>query len=81
MEHLHQIGMIVYLQLPYEDIKERLGDLVKRGVALKENQTLLDLYQERVPLYEKYADVIVECHNKSIREIVTEIADMAKKKL
>ena len=35
MEHLKQIGTIVYMQLPYEDIKERLGDLVKRGVALK----------------------------------------------
>lgn len=75
MEHLSEIGTIVYLKLPYEEIKERLGDLVKRGVTFREGQTLLDLYEERVPLYEKYADLIVDCDGKPIREIVHEIAD------
>lgn len=75
MEHLSEIGTIVYLKLPYEEIKERLGDLVKRGVTFREGQTLLDLYEERVPLYEKYADIIVDCDGKPIREIVHEIAD------
>ena len=76
MEHLSAIGTIVYLKLPYEEIKERLGDLVKRGVTFKEGQTLLDLYEERIPLYEKYAEIIVDCDKKTIREIVHEIADM-----
>ena len=75
MEHFSEIGTIVYLKLPYEEIKERLGDLVKRGVTFREGQTLLDLYEERVPLYEKYADIIVDCDGKPIREIVHEIAD------
>jgi shikimate kinase len=75
MEHLSAIGTIVYLKLPYEEIKERLGDLVKRGVTFREGQTLLDLYEERVPLYEKYADITVDCIGKPIREIVHEIAD------
>lgn len=81
MEHLSEIGTIVYLKLPYEEIKERLGDLVKRGVTFREGQTLLDLYEERVPLYEKYADIIVDCDGKPIREIVHEIAykDMISK--
>jgi len=74
MSHLGKIGTIVYLKLPYEDIKERLGDLVKRGVALKEGQTLFGLYEERIPLYEKYAEITVDCHEKAIREIVAEIA-------
>lgn len=76
MDHLGQIGTIVYLQLPYEEIKERLGDLTKRGVAVQNNQTLLDLYKERIPLYEKHADITIDCHNKAIREIVAEIARM-----
>ncbi len=80
MKHLQEIGRVVYLQLPYEDIEERLGDLVKRGVALKENQTLRDLYKERIPLYEKYADIVLECHGKSIREIVTEISNICMDK-
>lgn len=74
MEHLGQIGTVIYLQLPYEEIAERLGDLAKRGVALQNGQTLLDLYKERVPLYEKYADITIDCHSKPIREIVAEVA-------
>lgn len=59
LEALKKIGTVVYLQLSYEEIDRRLGDLKARGVALKEGYTLKDLYEERVPLYEKYADVIV----------------------
>ena len=60
MQKLKTKGKIVYLKYPYEVIARRLGDLKKRGVALKEGFTLKDLYEERTPLYEKYADVIVE---------------------
>ena len=51
MEHLRAIGTVVYLQLPYEEVADRLGDLNARGVTLQEGQTLRDLYDERVPLY------------------------------
>lgn len=74
MTHLGKTGTVVYLKLPYKDIEERLGDLVKRGVVLKDGQTLHELYEERVPLYEKYAEITVDCHKKAIREIVAEIA-------
>lgn len=60
MEHLKEIGTVVYLKLSYEEVKERLGDLVDRGVVLKNGMTLLDLYNERVPYYEKYADITVD---------------------
>ena len=40
----------------------------------KEGQTLRDLYEERVPLYEKYADLTAECGGKSIRAIVEELS-------
>ena len=52
--------------------------MVKRGVTFREGQTLLDLYEERVPLYEKYADITIDCDKKAIRDIVYEIADKAK---
>ncbi len=74
MEHLSQIGTVCYLKLSYESIDDRLGDLAQRGVALKDGQTLMDLYQERTPLYEKYANLTIDCENKNIREIVSEIA-------
>ncbi|MBR1931529.1 MAG: shikimate kinase [Lachnospiraceae bacterium] len=77
MEHLKSMGKVVYLQLSYEEVDERLGDLNARGVTLREGQNLQDLYQERIPLYEKYADVIIDCNGKMLREIVREIALLA----
>lgn len=74
MEHFKRIGMVLYLKLSCKELEERLGDLHERGVVLKEGFTLLDLYEERAPLYEKYADVIIDCTGKSIREIVEEIS-------
>lgn len=68
IEHFKKIGIIVYIRLPYEEIANRLGDLTKRGVSIKEGQTLLDLYNERVPLYEKYADIIVDENGMTIPE-------------
>ena len=73
MEHLREIGTVVYLRLPYEEVAERLGDLNARGVTLMPGQTLRDLYEERVPLYEKYADIILDCEKKRIRDIAEEL--------
>ncbi|MCI8322590.1 MAG: shikimate kinase [Lachnospiraceae bacterium] len=74
MAHYKQIGTVVYLSLPLEGIRERLGDLTERGVTLRDGQDLDGLYVERQPLYERYADVTVDCEGLSIREIVEQIA-------
>ena len=79
MENLKKIGLVVYLKLSLESIAERLGDLKQRGVALKEGWGLKELYEERIPLYEKYADIILDCEEKPIREITEEIAEEYKK--
>ena len=68
MEHYKKTGTIVYLSCRYDLLKKRLGDLQGRGVVMKEGQTLLDIYRERCPLYEKYADLIVEENEKNIEE-------------
>ena len=68
LEALKKIGKVVYLQLSYEEIDRRLGDLKARGVALKEGFTLRDLYNERVPLYEKYADVVVRLDGLTVEQ-------------
>ena len=73
MAHYRQIGTIIYLSLPLDAVRERLGDLDERGVTLREGQDLVGLYEERVPLYEKYADCTVDCEGLSIREIVEKI--------
>lgn len=76
MEHLKEISTVVYLKLNYEDLKQRLGNLVDRGVVLKDGMTLLDLYEERVPYYEKYADITVDETGKSAGETVDELRAM-----
>lgn len=73
MEHFREIGEIVYLKLSYEELEDRLGDLHERGVVLKPGFTLKDLYDERVPLYEKYTDITLDCSEKSIRQVMEEI--------
>ena len=79
MEHLKEIGLVVYLKLSLESIADRLGDLQQRGVALKEGWGLKELYEERGPLYEKYADLVMDCEGKSIRQITEEIAEEFRK--
>ena len=73
MEHFNKIGTIIYLQLSLLAVEDRLGDLNERGVAIREGQTLQTLYEERIPLYEEYADLTIACDQKQIREIVEEI--------
>lgn len=73
MEHFKEIGEIVYLKADYPTIKKRLGNLEKRGVALKEGQTLKDLYDERCTLYEKYADVVVDEKGLGTEETIGEV--------
>lgn len=83
MEHYREIACIVYLQLSYEEVSRRLGDLAERGVVCRKGQTLRLLYEERCPLYEKYADAIVQCDGLEIGEIlefVEKSFDASKKK-
>ena len=75
MKHFRRTGVVVYLKLPFEEIEERLGDLHARGVTVKQGQSLRELYEERLPLYERYAHVTVDCEGKSLREIVIEIGE------
>ena len=66
MEHLKSIGKVVYLRLSLGTLEKRLGNLKKRGVLLKKGQTLQSLYEERVPLYEKYADIVIDEEGKDL---------------
>ena len=70
MHHLKSIGTVIYLKLSYASIEERLGDLHARGVTIQPGWTLRDLYNERCPMYEKWADVIVDCERMRLREVV-----------
>lgn len=73
MEHLREIGTVVYLKISYEDLVARLGNLTDRGVALKDGMTLRDLYNERIPYYERYAEVTVDETGKNFGAVVDEL--------
>ena len=61
MEHLRAIGTVLYLRMRYETLAVRLRDLRARGVSFRAGQTLRDLYDERCPLYERYAHGVLDC--------------------
>lgn len=63
MKHLKKTSTVVYLKVPYESLEKRLKSLKHRGVVFDEGQTLRDIYEIRTPLYEKYADIVIESDN------------------
>ncbi len=76
MEKFQKEDLIVYINLPYEDIAGRLENVKRRGVVLKEGQTLKNLYDERTPLYEKYAHITINSHGLDIEDLMDTIAGM-----
>ena len=73
-------GTVVYLQLPFEELNRRLSDIKGRGVVLKDGQTLKDLYEERVPLYEKYADITVNEYGLNVEQTIDKILSLRNEK-
>ena len=76
MQHFQRIGTVVYLQISYDSLVERLGDLQERGVVLKGGigMSLAELYEERLPLYEKWAQVTVDVEGLSITDAAKKVA-------
>ena len=76
MRHLKDIGTVVYLQISYESLVSRLNDLQERGVVLKRGigMSLRELYEERKPLYEMYADITVNVDDLTITAAARKVA-------
>lgn len=79
MEHFKEIGTVIYLSASYRTIKRRIKNPQKRGVVLKEGQTLEDLYNERVQLFEKYADVTISEDGRSLEETIEDVLEIVEK--
>lgn len=75
MQELKKTGRVIYLELEYDQLKKRLGNLKGRGVVLKDGQDLRGLYEERIPLYEKYADLTVNEKNLDVEQTLQKIID------
>lgn len=73
MAHLRANGITVFLSLPLSAIERRLRDIATRGIAKRPEQSLLDLYQERQPLYARYADLTIDAADLTPEETVTRL--------
>jgi len=78
MEHLKANGVAIYLHASLAELDKRLQNMTARGIAMPPGQDLAGLYRQRQPLYEKYADLTVDCDGKDIEGIVGEIAALVR---
>lgn len=76
MKNLKSLGKVVYLSLDYRKLRYRLGNIKNRGVIIREGQRLIDLYNERIPLYAKYADIIIDENGRNIEKTVKKTVEM-----
>lgn len=74
MAHLLGISKIIFLEVTFEEINKRIKNFETRGIAKAKNQTFRDLFRERQILYEKYAEITIECSNLDQEELAAQIA-------
>ena len=60
MSHLQSFSKIIYISTPLSVIKERIGDGQGRGFAAPNEMSIEDVFYEREPLYNKWADKTVD---------------------
>ena len=77
MDHFKETGKIVYLKVSLDTVLTRLNNIKTRGVTLAKGQTLEDLYNLRIPLYEKHADIVIDADGMTVEEVVESIMEAA----
>ncbi|WP_461460064.1 shikimate kinase [Methanothrix sp.] len=73
MEHLISAGTVVYIKVPFEEIEKRLGNISSRGIVLFAGQSLRMMYDQRVSLYEQYADITIDCAGLDFERVVGQL--------
>ncbi len=73
MAHLKSIGTVVYLNVPLEELTKRVNNFETRGILMAEGETLADLFAQRTPLYEHYADITVNCTGNNLTDNALQI--------
>jgi shikimate kinase len=75
MQHLKKDGVVVYLKISFEEMVRRLNNITTRGIVLAAGQSLFDMYNQRVPLYEKYADITIDCSDGDFEHCIGNVID------
>lgn len=76
ISHFKKKGVVIYIKVSYESIEKRLNNITTRGITMAPGQTLKDLYDERIPLYEANADIVADTENLTVEETVEKIIKM-----
>lgn len=75
MKNLGKNGKIIYIDVPIQEIKRRVTNITTRGIVFEKGETLDDVYNDRTPLYKKYADITVSFKKGSIENTVEKIIE------
>lgn len=70
---LNQTGHTIYLEVPLQALQQRIADMGQRGLVMAKGQTFEQLYNERTPLYEKYAELIIHCDRLNTEQVAAQI--------
>lgn len=80
MDALRADGILVYLRLPSDEIERRINNIKTRGIAMNPGETIHDVYAVRAPLYEKYADIVLDCLGCSPETVIEKLLDILREK-
>ena len=75
MEHLKTGGIVVFLDADLKTLESRVKDFGSRGLAKRIDQSFSELFGERRPLYQKYADITIKCSGFTHEEVSTRVVD------
>ena len=73
MTRLKAAGPVVYLQADLATLEQRVAAAPLRGIACDAAQAFADVYAERTPLYEQYADIRVNACAGTAEEVAAEV--------
>lgn len=78
MTHLKTTGRVIYLDVSLEELLRRIPDMETRGIAMAPGQTFQNLFDERNTLYHQYADIVVDCNQKSVDQALDQLVQLLK---
>ena len=73
MEHLRELGRVVYLRVPLTELERRVDNITTRGIAMAPGETLRAVFLQRAPLYERWAGAVVDVERAPLEETVAAV--------
>jgi shikimate kinase len=75
MQHIQQYSKVIFLDVPFDQIIERVPSFLDRGFAKAPSQSIQEAFEERLELYKKYSHYIVS-NTKDLHSCVSKILEL-----